>query len=58
MYHSNSKYDASLIRLGNTVKIIAPKFEWTDRDNYYEEDAQGQISNGIHVGHEVSKIIK
>lgn len=58
MYDSDRKFDTAIMKSGNKVKLVAPKFGWTQRFDFNEEDAQGQISNGIHIGHKITKVIR
>ncbi len=58
LYHYDRSFDTSLVREGSRFKIIASKRNMWEDQNYLPEDQRGQISNGIHIGNPITKIIK
>ncbi len=52
MHHAPSPFDILLERSGNIMFLNAKKHEWDP------PGLQGQISNGVHIGNRVVKIIK
>ena len=58
LYFSDRRFDTSIVEENGRVKLLAPNNKWSQEETWYEEDARGQISNGIHIGRPITQIIK